>query len=650
MLKSKSHIFRENRLIFLHEKPTGQAGGPSESSEKPSGFRDILRRKYQEAKTEIIDYAKKKFITATEISTPKPPTSPDNKPTIPQPEALPKLPEKPTGLHIDAQKTQINPNKKEVTHHFQFGDDKKISGQITMPTDSTPDAKTTYVFHYSDHPDQQDNKDLLTQLQKHRDKLGNTVVITLQTPTGETVVDGKKVESLTHLLGSLEAFQKQAQNDPRLKGLQLPVSRASNIFHLASTPEDQTKAANLLDNLLKKSPLDNRFTKDTRPHDLKGFIKILEQAGQNPPSTTISRPAQTTGGQYSDGGGRLSGRVSTGGGESHTPPPDSLKPTVDNRNPGGTPIETPSHIRKPPEGIEKVGPIKGYTGFFGDSITVSEQKSGYFNKSKFNTGESPFYLAKGAQTSEWLLNNLKTIPETELSKMKNAVVLIGTNDIGSMDARYSAEAIIKRIKTIHDFFLTKGITVYACTIPPFKGHNFSTYRSKYDEVNKKRNAINAAIMADKRLRIIPLHQSEAQGGIASEDGESISENYLVKYGNTIDYVHPQPKKLANLVESYIKSDQYKTDSSVETPDRPIGKTRPVSAKEYDDKDTAACEKYLAEIVNGPTPNSHIGEKRRLRGNLVMVVAWHQNHTGQWGTPSYQETPGQHIGVQLEKEA
>lgn len=671
MLKSKSHIFRENRLVFLNEKP---AGSPSESTEKPTSPGESLlakaKKRFTEAKQEAFKSVQAFLKPSLENTPPKPTATAEVKPLTPQPEALPKLPEKPTGLHIDAQKTQINPDKKEVTHHFQFGDDKKISGHITMPTDSTPDGKTTYVFHYSDHPDQQDNKDLLTQIQKHRDKLGNTVVITLQTPTGETVVDGKKVESLTHLLGSLEAFQKQAQNDPRLKGLQLPVSRASNIFHLASTPEDQTKAASLLDNLLKKSPPDSRFTKDTRPHDLKGFIKILEQASQNPPP--VSRPEHTTNRSYS--GSRntpISTPSSTNYSQSAAASSSSPQSNPSTSSNPDAPISTP-HLAPTSSNEHPVETPAGHVDkalVLGDSIMAGAERGLKINDYRAPQISSEKDRPKAAQNLSaeidqravggWatnqilaLFNRMDQAGRLERYHGQSLVLNGGVNDLAN---GRTADEILSNFQKIFTLAAKHNIRVYCCTILPFKGadgwknslkNGYETKENYRQTINTRLTALAASDDPARPYRVIELHKPRSQGGLADDnDPQSLAPEYaggdklhLSGKGNTA-----MIKAIQDIIGMPI------TPQDKTTENLPIGPTRAVSAKEYGPSDVQACEAYKAEILRSANPNSHIGEKRRLHGNLVMVVAWHQNHTGQWGTPSYQETPGQHIGVQLEKE-
>ena len=649
MLKQKHFTFSEKRLLFLHAETPNPAAS---EVPKPEKALDLAKKTAKQAYTELKEKALNQFRgkALAEVKS-----------------APPEIPTKLAGLKTD--KPPIKTADGSLEQPFSFGD-QKIQGKIIFPPKGKTDAKTTYLFNYVDNPDKFDHKKFLENFKKHQTELGNTIIITLKTPEGETKIDKNTVNTMHSLTTDLERFQADLKKDPKYADWHLP--RAEKILHMTSTGESKKVIALLNKYKEASAGKDPRVAPGQYIIDSNDFSASLERALT--PLTLVRTPKpekSTSTGPTSTAISRPSSQPSYSAPHSTSAQPSSAPLQTINPTPS-TSTETPSHIRKPPEGVEKVGPIKGHTGFFGDSISVSEQKSGHLDKSKFSTGESPFYLAKGGQTSEWLLNNLKTIPEEELSKMKNAVVLIGTNDIGGMGERYSAEAIIQRIKAIHKFFLEKKITVYACTIPPFKGHNFSTYRSKYDEVNKKRNAINDAIMADNRLKIIPLHRSEAQGGIASEDGESIGENYLVKYGRTIDYVHPQPKKLANLVETYIKSDQYKIESSAETPaspgspissaekpidNQPIGlpssspdKPSKLEKFTYTRADVQAADALLASLHKDKTVPlaSHIGERHPLGNDKELVVAWHQDHDGQWGTPSYKEIPGkQHIGVQIE---
>ncbi len=235
---------------------------------------------------------------------------------------------------------------------------------------------------------------------------------------------------------------------------------------------------------------------------------------------------------------------------------------------GGVPFEAPRFSAnakvapsyKPasfvsPEKRELVpGKITGNTLFLGDSIFASVKGA-----SMDVAGERRTF-AKGGMTSMWLLDQLQNLRDgkptdskvsvdfnLDMFKGGNGVVLIGTNDIGSIgDGRFTKEAIFDRIQQIWKILEDLGMTVYACTIPPFKGHTFSTYRSKYDEVNENRKWINQQIINSGR-KVIRIDELVAD----PNDPDAMSPEYRV--GS--DHVHPNPGKLSRLLQGEIIKDQ-----------------------------------------------------------------------------------------------
>ena len=169
--------------------------------------------------------------------------------------------------------------------------------------------------------------------------------------------------------------------------------------------------------------------------------------------------------------------------------------------------------------------LSGTTVFGGDSITV-----GVFPYVKID-GEK-IRIAKGGQSSTWLLAQLRS-PEGQaaLSRAKNLVVLIGTNDCGNAP---SADTIIANIEAIWQEGKKHGLTVYAMTIPPFKG--WQTYQPFWDD---KRAKINAAIVASKTPdRVIRLDQLLAD----PSDPLRLAKGY-----DSPDHLHPRMTALGQLL-------------------------------------------------------------------------------------------------------
>lgn len=126
--------------------------------------------------------------------------------------------------------------------------------------------------------------------------------------------------------------------------------------------------------------------------------------------------------------------------------------------------------------------LQGATIFAGDSITVGLKPFVQVNGDKREA-------AKGGQSAAQLLTMLQGSSAGDLAACQNMVVLIGTNDIGG--GRTTAQ-IVSTIRTIWALAKSRGLRVFAMTIPPAEGYvGFADFGA----VNARRKAINAALGA-----------------------------------------------------------------------------------------------------------------------------------------------------------
>ncbi len=134
-----------------------------------------------------------------------------------------------------------------------------------------------------------------------------------------------------------------------------------------------------------------------------------------------------------------------------------------------------------------VPPIQGPTLFLGDSITVGLPP--YVKVDGAKT-----YISLGGQTSTWLLDQVKKAEAAGKldgsSRPVNAVMLIGTNDVGG---GLSYQQSVANIVATWTILKAHGIRVIAQTVPPF--HGYKGYVTRYDAIEAKRQGINAAVLA-----------------------------------------------------------------------------------------------------------------------------------------------------------
>jgi hypothetical protein len=193
------------------------------------------------------------------------------------------------------------------------------------------------------------------------------------------------------------------------------------------------------------------------------------------------------------------------------------------------------------EDVEKEPVKPKSTLILGDSInSVFKSKQ---NKEKFEVNGKVEEITEGARNADWLWNQIKDKPDEYFKKFENAIVLIGTNDLGEST---SGEDIWKRIDKIHRFLHSKGVRVYACTLPPGKGNKSGEWGSNFERLEEKRELINENIKKSKHVHhVIDLAATEENGGVAdNNDPETLTKD-LRRWGEK-DYVHPKVDKLAEI--------------------------------------------------------------------------------------------------------
>ncbi|MCC6643355.1 hypothetical protein IT411_01275 [Candidatus Peregrinibacteria bacterium] len=501
------------RLVFkANEKAPELGGTDKEKMDKLAGGAiDEARKK---AKTAAIDSGKKQAL--------------DEK--RPMPEGAKKLPEIPqtfSGLKFDQKQAKINPNG-TVEQPFTFGD-LKIKGKMILPEKPDPNAKTTYLFNYVDDPSKFDHAKFVEEMKKRQGDLGNTVIVTLKTPEGETKVDGKKVKTMETLIGNLEKLQGEYSKDPKFKDLKL--NRPELILHMT----DETNAKKLSDALVKYNEAVARDPRaayaltplDNRPEQFSSSLDRF--AAQFGPKPAPSLAGDLPGGQKTLGGGVPSsggGGMGYGGGKGSSSGGAEAPSGSAGPGPSSAPVETGTAGKEvASEGVNKLLII-------GDSLMT-----GVENKIRANQIEK---FAKVGKPVAVMLKEMQGMDQSgALEKYRNESLLIngGTNDIARPQ-----EDILKNYQEIWAIAKKYNMKVFNCTIPPFGESNYQTLKTDYEAKNQKRLWLNQQIesltgSAEGPYKIIPLHKKVSEGGLA-DDADS---NRLAPAYKAPDGVHLNPE-------------------------------------------------------------------------------------------------------------
>lgn len=186
--------------------------------------------------------------------------------------------------------------------------------------------------------------------------------------------------------------------------------------------------------------------------------------------------------------------------------------------------------------------LTGNSIFAGDSITVGLAPFVQVQGSKKT-------IAKGGMPTAWLLGQVRKAADAgDLNGFHNFVVLIGTNDIGGPR---SADSIASDIRAIWGIAKSKGLRVYAQTIPPVKGY---TGFKDYASTNAKRVAINEALR-----RAAGAGEADALVDLSSLMADPGDSERLAKPFDSGDHIHPRKDahgKLLTALESGTPATPY----------------------------------------------------------------------------------------------
>lgn len=560
--------------------------------------------------------------------------------------SLPEIPKNLTGLKIDSM-AKFKKDTGTIEQPFEFGD-QKIPGKLIMPEKPDPTKPVTYLFNYVDDPEKFNHGKFVNELKKHQKQLGNTVIITLKTPEGETMVDRKKVNTMSALIGDIERFQADLSLDSAARGLKLP--RAEKILHMTSdgeAPKVQALLSKYVQAVVDKDPRAAQIRQIIN-NNPDNFATNLNKALNPPESPEPQQPEQLeqpiSGNRGGGGGGSAMRSVSSvpsgeSGGSPSEDPAESLSPT-----PTSTPTleGTPDSREVEPDGLNKLLVL-------GDSLMTGAQE-----RLRANEYEKMDQQAVGGWSVAQILGKFRQLEaQGRLEKYRHETLVMngGVNDIAG---GRSAEQILEDMKRIWELAAKFNMKVYCCTLSPFKGASGwkDSLRNGYEEKEKIRQTVNDQLIAiagtpGGPTKIIPLHRSVSEGGLADDhDLSALAPQYAAG-----DKLHMKPKGYAQMAKTIQNIIGQPTSPEAKIADTNSKTAAPgkIEGFKVSSADVKAADRYLAEVKASANPTARIGETKILPGNpdKILRVAWHPNHTGQWGTPSYRITSGRHIGVQVE---
>lgn len=544
-----------------------------------------------------------------------------------------------TGIRLNSEKLK-KVNNEMIEQPFEFGDT-KIPGKILIPSDMDPNKKVTYVFNYVSNPDKYDHSKLGEVIQKNKDKVGNTIVITLKTPDDEIQINGQKFETIQKLSSEIESLQERFKSNPQLSHLVLP---DTNQFLFMSDPSEAQKLSSQLTNFYQANQNRNlKFPKEPQiwSNQPETFVQQLSEYLDQSTEDNQENEQATVGG----GGGGFGGGGSSKGSEQISTESESSSTENIPENTGNTP-ESTEQIETSSVQIDKLLII-------GDSLMT-----GVENKLKAN---DKLRKAKVGKFTSEMLNDMKSLDQSkQLETYRNQTMIIngGINDIA---AGKSAEEIYGNFQQIWEIAKKYSITVYTCTVTPFKG--YPTFNNNFGEKEKVRNKLNDLLISNEGgpngpQKLIMLHKRKSEGGLANDN--DLSELDTSFEGP--DHLHLNPSgydKMSEIIQGQIGVPQEKTTTSKAQSNanidisamKPELSSKPISTENFKvtATDRLAAEQFLKEVNSSQNPSSRIGEIRQLPGGKILKVAWHQNHDGYYGTSSYKEKPGKHIGVQVERD-
>lgn len=184
----------------------------------------------------------------------------------------------------------------------------------------------------------------------------------------------------------------------------------------------------------------------------------------------------------------------------------------------------------------------GSTLILGDSINASLAQAK--NSGPEVTGRKET-IAEASKSSSWLLEQLQGKPDNYFKGFKNAVILIGTNDLGGSE---SAEIIWGRIEACYKILQKHKIKIYGVTLPPGKGNAVGKWKTDFKSVEATRIAVNEKIRTSSLVNhVIDLALTEEKGGLAdNKDTEMMSKNLR------LNAIHPKPDALTAIYQKALE--------------------------------------------------------------------------------------------------
>ncbi len=522
----------------------------------------------------------------------------------PEGKKLPAIPDKMKGLK-PAGELKEDKEKGTVEQEFRFGDH-NIQGKITMPAKPEEGKKTTVVFNYVAKfpPTSDEEKKFLDGLKNAKVDLGNTVVVTVRTPEGETTVDRQKVNTMSALMGDLERFQEDLKKNPKAGNLNL--ARADTVLHLASSGEREKVA-----DLLKKyhaaaADGDQRLASaamiiDSDPTNLASSLEQAVAKLEEPAKTTEATDATaadstadsstSSGGGYGGGGGGGGGGY--GGGEGISGEGGAGEGSTD--TPSNT--ETPDQdINTPPEAREMTTEGVGHLLVLGDSLMVGAKDAGLNVK---RTPKSLSNIASGKPISvmrkhlETLYQKGTELPKLNMPNCRGTILVNG----GANDLAGNAEAgeVLGHMKAMAEIARKNNLKIYFCALAPWGGTTNLYLSKNYEEKNNRRVEINRELYAmaaggefKNIVGVIPLDKKKSEGGLASEEDENkLHQDVAGKNGDNlhltgngykimVEAINKQLGEQRNEESGQVGSDTVPTDTPRTSPssDSPSGSTTP----------------------------------------------------------------------------
>lgn len=494
---------------------------------------------------------------------------------------LPKIPDKIKGLNV---KTKPVKKGDSVEQDFQFGD-LRIPGKIVMPSNPEKDKKTTILFNYVDDPAKFDHGKFMKELKDSKMDLGNTMIVTIKTPEGKTRVGKEQVDTMAALVGDIEKFQKDLGKNPAYQDFKdMNLTRAENILHIASKGE-APKVKKLLKIYKEKTAeTDYRAARigeevDITVQGLQARLKSIEEEEKKAEEEKEEEGKQDDtnptvgggggigggGGMSGGGGGMGAGVVESGGTDMGS---DSGIATGSEITEVGETTSTGVEVT-PAEGVHNLlvagDSLLNHSGKLlkaGDKISLEAQKG----------GTSTVQTAKK-------LEQMDTEGKLENFRGEKMVINSGVNDIanycrlyveaGAKDSieEYKQKSFDKIIKSYERIWQTAqkyNISVYQNTLVPFRNTSWEWLNTEKlnpprkdiadanEEIRKRINdeLISRTGKPNGPYKIIPLHKTVSEGGLADDNDSSIIHKEYAQ-GDNLHLKGDGIKRMAEIMQGVL---------------------------------------------------------------------------------------------------